>query len=123
LPAHAAFSNFLPVKPWVKILSLCTVTGIFVFGGVNLYPCAAGAETAQEAKNSCHAKPAHKNHGSKEQKKSEKPCCSLHCYNPAHIEPLVKMAAPAVATIIIRNEEIPFTSLTISPPLPPPRRL
>lgn len=96
---------------------------VFLGGSVNLYPCAAGAETAQVAKKSCHSeKSQQKHHAAKEQKKNEKPCCSLHCYNPAHIQPLVKMAAPAVATVIIRNEEVPFTSLTLSPPLPPPRQ-
>jgi len=106
-----------------KAVVLCFTAAVFLFGGVNLYPCAAGAETAQESKKSCHAKPHHKGDATKEEKKKEKPCCSLHCYNPAHFEPLVYMAPPAIATIILVNEDVPFFSLTFSPPLPPPRPL
>ncbi|MBX3721121.1 MAG: hypothetical protein KF713_04715 [Turneriella sp.] len=106
-----------------KKLVLCAAATVFLFGGVNLFPCAAGAETAQESKKSCHNKASQEHHKGKSDKKKEKPCCSLHCYNPAHIEPLLPMLPPAIVSIAVVNEEVPFLSLVFSPPLPPPRYL
>lgn len=106
----------------LKVTFFCVVAAVFLAGGVNLYPCAAGAETAQESKKSCHGDGAQKKHSSnKEEKKRDKPCCSLHCYNPQLLQAHVKMAPPAIATVTIENEEVPFTSVSFSPPLPPPR--
>jgi len=102
----------------MKALTLLLTGTIFFFGGVNLYPCAAGAVTAPETKKSCHKLPGETQ---QKDKKSEKPCCSLHCYNPAKIEPLARVNAPAVATFVIRTIELSLNSLTSAPPLPPPR--
>jgi hypothetical protein len=115
------------VKGAIKIWVICFSAAVFLGGSVNLYPCAAGAVVRgyslsdADAVKSCHSDSGQKKHQGKEQKKSEKPCCVLHCYNPAHVEPLVKMTPPAIMTITIANEEVPYISLTITPPLPPPR--
>ncbi|MFO1471549.1 MAG: hypothetical protein U1F27_10975 [Turneriella sp.] len=104
-------------------LSLAFVScAIFFSGAVNLYPCAAGESAVSAPKKACHGKPLKQGDG-KTDKKSEKPCCSLHCYNPATLQALVIMAPPLRTTIALRHEEHPPLSLTITPLRPPPRKI
>jgi hypothetical protein len=125
-----AILYFRTVKGVIKTLLTCAVVAVFLGASVNLYPCAVGGAASAFTNGSssdsnpvppCHANGGQKKTQGKEQKKGEKPCCTLHCYNPAHIEPLMKIAPPAMAMIALANEEFPFISLTFSPPLPPPR--
>ena len=110
---------YVRVVRLVAQLCLVFVCGIaFLTGGSNL--CATMVFSTPEVKKSCHQEVPAKT-AAKEQTKKEKQCCSLHCYNPAHLEPLVQVVPPATLAILIKNEDIPFSSMVISPPLPPPR--
>jgi hypothetical protein len=107
-----------------KAHTLLICGAIFLFGAVSLYPCAAGSETATTVKKSCHAEKTHHSSPSDkgdQQNQKTKPCCTLHCYNPAQAHALFAVSRPTRLTLGVEQEDVIFVSLTITPPNPPPQ--
>jgi hypothetical protein len=113
------------VKSKTKACTWLISAAVFLFGAVSLYPCATGSETVSTAKKSCHSvKSDHNSHGDKAgaQKEKTKPCCTLHCFNPAQAQALFVFSRPTRVTLPVEQEDFIFISLTIAPPNPPPQQ-
>jgi hypothetical protein len=112
------------MKIRAKACTLSLTAAVFLFGAVSLYPCATGSETVSTAKKSCHSENSdHNSHGNKTgaQKEKTKPCCTLHCYNPAQAQALFAFSRPTRVTLPLKQEDVIFISLAITPPNPPPQ--
>ncbi|WP_041948453.1 hypothetical protein [Turneriella parva] len=108
----------------IKACTWLISAAIFLFGAVSLYPCATGSETVSTAKKSCHSEkgnqPAEGDQAGSGKEKA-KPCCTLHCYNPAQSQALFAFSRPARVTLPIENVDAILISLTIAPPNLPPQ--
>jgi len=102
-----------------KALLLLVTGAVFLFGTVTVYPCATAAEMPVVAKKSCHSDAADAKET--QQKSHEKPCCTLHCYNPAEATPAFRVAKPKRIALPMHQDDAILLSLTIAPPYPPPR--